>query len=1012
MISVTQCLECGVDISPDAKGLCPKCTLKLGLASQISGYTEAGAQGASLLGFDAHNASRASLGEPFEFGTYRISRLLGKGGMGAVYEAEDLPSGRRVALKVLGHSLDSPETRKRFIREGRLAASINHPNSVYVYGTEEIEGAPVIIMELVEGGTLHDLVKGSGPMPVARAVDAMLQAIAGLESAHAAGILHRDIKPSNCFIDSSGTVKIGDFGLSVSTVSRVEHGESALTLAGSILGTPEFSSPEQLRGEELSVRSDIYSVGMTLYYLLTGKTPFHGDNVMQCLATVLEKPAPSPRKVRPEIPDGLARIVLRCLAKQAGDRFANYDELRSALLPYNSTAPTPATLGLRFAAGAIDYLCLASMNMLITVVMFPDILAYTDPGLSDPWGAMWFGLGTLSLQLVYFAVPEGVWGASAGKALMGLRVARIDRSAPGIPKALLRVVIYFLPTLANFALQFLNPGGWDFATANSVLGLAAILYTIAIFSTVRRRNGFAGVHDLLTKTRVIQKSAYEPRAVVQLAQEPVVAAEALPKHGPYHLLATLSSAENEMLMLGYDSKLLRRVWIRQMSASAPTLAAARRSVARPGRLRWLQGDRTATEAWDAYEATLGTPLVNLLRAPQPWQSVRCWLLDVAEELAAASRDGSLPPVLALECVWINADGRAKLLDFPAPGAQPTAPSLQSMDARQPDALPVFLNQLAISALEGGGAVSVDEARSRAPRVPLPLAARNLLDGLRTTTDFGALIARLKALGHETPYVSRRRRLGLIAGCTLPAVIFAGFMFAGVAFVQRWEKDNPEFEHLRRSLSRHNEYRGQTSAPSIEIYIAGHFGDFIRDARKWNSQPPKSLPSKWRHDAEKIVAAYPHPTPEEMQRAHAELAPHLDEHGRFKSRSAKSRDHDKQIVEKGPYMLAGGLLGFAAASSIFCALAFRGGLLLRLLGIAVVKDDGGDASRLRIVWRALIAWSPLFVGAWVLSALTSGVPLPAKLAGPALLMIVPVIFSSTLRGRSLQDRLAGTWLVPR
>src|SRR5687768_9507422 len=213
MPSVTQCLECGVDISADAKGLCPKCALKLGFASQISGYTETGVQPPPLSGFDSQNPSRNAAAKPFEFGDYRISRLLGKGGMGAVYEAEDLSSGRRVALKVLGHSLDSPETRKRFIREGRLAASINHPNSVYVYGTEEIEGAPVIIMELVEGGTLHDLVKAGGPLPIAKAVDAILQIIAGLETAYAVGILHRDIKPSNCFIDSSGTVKIGDFGL-------------------------------------------------------------------------------------------------------------------------------------------------------------------------------------------------------------------------------------------------------------------------------------------------------------------------------------------------------------------------------------------------------------------------------------------------------------------------------------------------------------------------------------------------------------------------------------------------------------------------------------------------------------------------------------------------------------------------------------------------------------------------------------------------------------------------------
>ena len=224
MTSVTQCLECGADIPEDAKGLCARCLLKLGLASQLSpGFTESRRRGARRPFPRLRSPtipSRRLAVEPFEFGGYRILRLLGKGGMGAVYEAEDLASGRRVALKVLGHSLDSPDTRKRFLREGRLAASINHPNSVYVYGTEEIEGTPVITMELVPGGTLHERVKGGGPLPVAEAVDAILQIIAGLEAAHAVGILHRDIKPSNCFIEPIGTVKVGDFGLSISTLAR------------------------------------------------------------------------------------------------------------------------------------------------------------------------------------------------------------------------------------------------------------------------------------------------------------------------------------------------------------------------------------------------------------------------------------------------------------------------------------------------------------------------------------------------------------------------------------------------------------------------------------------------------------------------------------------------------------------------------------------------------------------------------------------------------------------------
>ncbi|MEO8351969.1 MAG: protein kinase, partial [Chthoniobacteraceae bacterium] len=489
MTPPTKCLECGADLSPaETQGLCAPCLLKLGLASQLGGSSVPASPGSSgpppLM--------------PFNFGNYRIVRLLGKGGMGAVYEAEDQASGRRVALKALGHSLDSPDTRKRFLREGRIAASINHPNTVYVFGTEEIDGAPVITMEMVHGGTLHERVKERGPMPVTEAVDAILQIIAGLEAAAVVGILHRDIKPANCFIDPFGTVKVGDFGLSISTTTR---GDSALTIAGSVLGTPEFSSPEQLRGEELNVRSDIYSVAVTLYYLLTGKTPFHAENVVQLLATVLDKPAPSPRTVRPDIPEPLARIILRCLAKQAGERFANYDELLRALLPFNSTAPTPATLGLRFLAGAIDRLALSIVGFAIPLMFFADWMTAVSTATQLSPRVLWLTTAMVAFRFIYFAIPEGLWGASLGKAIAGLRVAGFDRCAPGIPRALGRAIVFSLPMVLSFVpppdgLTIRQMNMWSIGAA-----LAALCLWVLLFCTGRRRNGFAALHDLASRTR-------------------------------------------------------------------------------------------------------------------------------------------------------------------------------------------------------------------------------------------------------------------------------------------------------------------------------------------------------------------------------------------------------------------------------------------------------------------------------------------------------------------------------
>ena len=163
--------------------------------------------------------------------------------MGEVYEAEQLETGRRLALKVLRDTLRGDEDRARFLREGQLAASISHAHTVYIFGSEEVGGAPAITMELLSGGTLKDRVSAEGPMPPSAAVSAVLDIIGGLDAAQAAGILHRDIKPSNCFVDADGAVKVGDFGLSISTLTRdVRHelgdgglrGHAAIRRAGAV----------------------------------------------------------------------------------------------------------------------------------------------------------------------------------------------------------------------------------------------------------------------------------------------------------------------------------------------------------------------------------------------------------------------------------------------------------------------------------------------------------------------------------------------------------------------------------------------------------------------------------------------------------------------------------------------------------------------------------------------------------------------------------------------------------
>lgn len=169
-------------------------------------------------------------------------------------------------------------------------------------------------------------------------------------------------------------------------------------------------------------------------------------------------------------------------------------------------------------------------------------------------------------------------------------------------------------------------------------------------------------------TRVIRKAAYEARPSLEVEEPPQPVSETTPQIGPYYVLDRLDKTEAGELLLGYDARLLRKVWIRRLPEGAPPVPASVRNLGRATRLRWLGGSREAGENWDAYEAPAGKALLALVIKPQPWRSVRYWLMDLAEELAAGLKDGPVPAALALDRVWITAGGRAKLLDFAAPGA--------------------------------------------------------------------------------------------------------------------------------------------------------------------------------------------------------------------------------------------------------------------------------------------------------------------------------------------------------
>ncbi len=825
--------------------------------------------------------------------------------MGEVYEVEHIEHARRVALKVLAARLGTAEDRHRFLQEGRLAASIRHPNTVYVFGSEEISGVPVITMELLPGGTLKDRLDRDGRLRATEAVDTILAVVDGLAAAQAGGILHRDIKPSNCFIDTDGTVKVGDFGLSIST--RSQNLPQTIP-AGSFRGTPEYAPPEQVRGEPLDVRSDIYAVGAMLFTLLTGRPPFEAATLEGLFTRVVVDPPPSPRWSEESVPEGLASVVVRCLAKDPDDRPQTYPELAEQLRPFSRAAASPARLGVRFAAGAIDRLIVnlaAAALTLVLVALWPTGRYARAPGAALPL--------VLAAVVLYFSLTEWAFGASPGKWLMGLRVTGADGEPLTFGRSLVRaggyvvalnVVAAFLSGAAGQLVPTLAPpppiGGPPPIPLETGVGTTVIL--AALFAPARRRNVYAALHDRFSHSRVVvaRPADASSAATATVEPHPVVRQD---KIGPYAELETAPRWIPDQLSAGYDEVLRRPVWIVAVPPGTPAFSAKRQNLRRPGRLRWLNG-RRSPDAWDAFEAVAGRPFEIAAREHRDWATVRVWLRDLAEELRDGLGDGSLP-ALEFDRVWITEKGRAMLLDWPA-STEPGV-SRASGGVHEPTE-------------EGARAFLVAIATRAAPAAA-PLAARSFLTSLAAgEAGSPALWAEtMSALCGQQADVSRRRWGHVLGAASFP---LSATMACLLLEVRLGSRNSPHFLSL------------------------GVLGELFLV----------------------VVAA-----------------------------------------------------GLASAAM------FRGGLALRVIGIRIVSNSGRPAGRLRAFGRALVAWAPLLaLGLVTFSRVPRSLYWDSAISNPpsldwvsltAVVVCGPLAVAGWLYAirypdRSLQDRIAGTWLVPK
>jgi hypothetical protein len=984
-------------------------------------------------------------GIPAPIAGYRPLRLLGAGGMGRVFEAED-NSGRRVALKLISPGFATSRVAvERFRQEGKLASRIAHPRCVFVLKADEEAGQPFIVMELMSGVTLKDVVDRQGPLEPTDAIARILDVIEGLEEAHQAGVLHRDVKPANCYLDAEGRVKIGDFGLSRSLAVDMR-----LTRTGGFVGTPLFASPEQLRGERLDQRTDVYSVAATLYFLLTGQAPFQHASGASAIARVVSEPPPSPRLLRPDLSNALEQVVLRGLDRHRERRYQNLDELRQALLPLLPGKLTAAGLGLRLGAYFLDIVPFSVYGQLLYLLM--------QHGKDE---VSWlFFAGLLLPQFLYFWVTEGIWGCTPAKRLFRLRVTRATScEPPGLTRALLRTAFLYL-TSYSMVDCYLAANLHRMAPVNmAILSITGLLACLAIrASTMRASNGYRALHEVLSGTRVVQLPlASAPDDLVSgrhLAQSADKSPErqVLPAQlGPFVVRGLVHSDAFGKVLLAEDASLARKVWIWLRPQGATPLASVRRDLTRSTRPRWLASGSDNGAPWEAFVAPDGATLMELTEsgAPLRWSSTRRIITELAEELQAAQADGTLPGELSSAHVWLQPNGRVLLADFALcpidRGAQTDAVE-KTGDARALQ----FLSEIARAALEGRAAVDPGRPISAV----LPIHARSIVERLQGTRkpyerlaevrqDLEAtatratsmtLVGRALQLGVAVFFIgiglvsmlgwSRTGALARIVGSDIRIVDAQALLYVldhldlRVEFLQTMPPDHAlrnrtdDFPELLRTRMAEevddNDIRVSSLGPMRQWFLilpAVHSrmsdGEEAKAVDFWRAPGDSFVIGakrrKYHMEPERFVSA------QELQTAAERAMQPIED--------VMSRDFWPLVIQ----MLI--LLTLFPALWTVSALVFHGGISYRLAGIALVAESGLNASRWQCALRSLIVWLPmtalLMMVVWIDLEYRGALWLCSAVQGLVILLLLAyAVIALRWPRRGPHDWLAGTYVVPK
>jgi hypothetical protein len=889
---------------------------------------------------------------PQVVGNYRLIRRLGEGGMGTVWEAEEVTSGRHVALKLISPDfVTSAETVERFRQEGLLASKIIHPRCVFVYAADEVAGQPYIAMELMPGQNLQDLVAGRGPLPPEEAIARVLDALEGLEEAHRLGVIHRDIKPSNLFLGADGRVKIGDFGLAKSL-----SGDVKLTRTGAFLGTPLYASPEQIRAEPLGPQSDVYSLAATLYFLLTGRAPHQTGDAAATIARIVADPAPSLRTVRPDLPKALDRAVLRGLERDRKRRYRNLDEFRRALVRFLLAQPSIGDTGVRFLAYMLDTLVLGAIGTALRFLGSGGDLNFTLGLQVQTEATAWAGsaaalvgvvTGTL-IFVLYFGLTEGTLGWSPGKWLFRLRVCRLqDAQAPGILPAMTRALVLVVLSQVSVWYQAvavlfaMSPTAFQMGLLGS--GVAQFLAIGLLYGFMRKRNGYRGLHEWLSGTRTLRLtwSRLRKRRGLQLrAYEPELCqpAEMPERLGLYRVRGALLWGERERVLVGEDPSLGRRVWLWLRPATAPALDQAARDTNRATRVRWVACGAQGDWQWDAFLAPTGCPLPMLVSEKRglAWPEARILLEDLAQEMAASLADGSLPEVLRPEQVWIEDTGRIQLLAAPTSAAGEGAWA----DGAAERALG-FLREVLVQALEGKPRPAHEPPAPVRAAIPLHAAA---------------LVNRTLGMDQRPAWWDR------LSGANLLNV-----------------RDRPEFKPAFTSVAEVLEALKATEDKPVEV-------------------------ARWRRAGHLVLQAL------------FLCLPCLGPLMMFGPTLAVLLEAQRRGQAGEDWGVGLGFAVVCVVFWVLWSFAFRGGIVWYRGGLALVRRDGRRVARWQCALRTLLVWLPIgaLLGAAVaLARFSPEVPVLyfgayGLACGLVVLFTFLAIWSPT---RAPHDRLVGTYIVP-